>query len=73
MKLKICKIGNSLGASFPKEVLDKLQVGEGDTIYVIETPEGLQLTAYDPEFEQIMEAASQVTHRYRNALRELAR
>ncbi|MFM7875292.1 MAG: AbrB/MazE/SpoVT family DNA-binding domain-containing protein, partial [Microcystis panniformis] len=60
MKLKICKIGNSLGASFPKEVLDKLQVGEGDTIYVTETPDGVQLTTYDPEFEQIMEAASQV-------------
>ncbi|TRV61968.1 MAG: hypothetical protein EWV53_11315 [Microcystis panniformis Mp_MB_F_20051200_S9] len=44
MKLKICKIGNSLGASFPKEVLDKLQVGEGDTIYVTETPDGVQLT-----------------------------
>lgn len=73
MKLKICKIGNSLGASFPKEVLDKLQVGEGDTIYVTETPDGVQLTTYDPEFEQIMEAASQVTHRYRNALRELAK
>ncbi|MFM7717533.1 MAG: AbrB/MazE/SpoVT family DNA-binding domain-containing protein, partial [Microcystis sp.] len=57
MKLKICKIGNSLGASFPKEVLDKLQVGEGDTIYVTETPDGVQLTTYDPEFEQIMEAA----------------
>ncbi|MCZ8189462.1 MAG: AbrB/MazE/SpoVT family DNA-binding domain-containing protein [Microcystis aeruginosa] len=73
MKLKICKIGNSLGASFPKEVLDKLQVGEGDTIYVTETPDGVQLTTYDPEFEQIMEAASQVTRRYRNALRELAK
>ncbi|TRV42870.1 MAG: hypothetical protein EWV87_22405 [Microcystis panniformis Mp_GB_SS_20050300_S99] len=45
MKLKICKIGNSLGASFPKEVLDKLQVGEGDTIYVTETPDGVQLTS----------------------------
>ncbi|AKV67701.1 MULTISPECIES: AbrB/MazE/SpoVT family DNA-binding domain-containing protein [Microcystis] len=73
MKLKICKIGNSLGASFPKEVLDKLQVGEGDTIYVTETPDGVQLTTYDPEFEQIMKAASQVTRRYRNALRELAK
>jgi hypothetical protein len=48
-------------------------VGEGDTIYVTETPDGVQLTTYDPEFEQIMEAASQVTRRYRNALRELAK
>lgn len=58
MKLKLRKIGNSLGASFLKEVLDKLQVREGDILYVTETPDGVQWTAYDPEFEQIMEAAS---------------
>jgi putative addiction module antidote len=73
MQLKIRKIGNSLGATFPKEVLDKLQVAEGDTVYVTETPDGVQLTAYDPEFESVMEAADEVTRRYRNALRELAK
>lgn len=73
MQLKIRKIGNSLGATFPKEVLDKLQVAEGDTVYITETPDGVQLTAYDPEFESVMEAADEVTRRYRNALRELAK
>lgn len=73
MKLKIRKIGNSLGATFPKEVLDKLQVTEGDTLYVTETPDGVQLTAYDPDFEIVMEAADDITHRYRNALKELAK
>ncbi len=73
MKLKLRKIGNSLGATFPKEILEKLQVKEGDTIYVTQTPDGVQLTAYDPEFEQVMQAAEDVTRRYRNALRELAK
>lgn len=73
MKLKLRKIGNSIGTTFPKEILDKLQVSEGDTLYLTETPDGLQLTAYDPEFEQVMEAASEVTRRYRNALKELAK
>lgn len=73
MKLKLRKIGNSLGATFPKEILEKLQVEEGDTIYVTQTPDGVQLTAYDPEFEEVMQAAEEVTRRYRNALRELAK
>lgn len=72
MQLKIRKIGNSLGATFPQEVLDKLQVAEGDTVYVTETPNGIQLTTYDPEFERVMEVADAVTQRYRDALRALA-
>jgi putative addiction module antidote len=73
MKLKLRKIGNSIGITFPKEILDKLQVSDGDTLYLTETPDGVQLTAYDPEFEQVMEAAELVTRRYRNALKELAK
>jgi putative addiction module antidote len=73
MKLKVRKIGNSLGATFPKEVLDKLQVTEGDTLYVTETPDGIQLSAYDPDFETVMAAADDITRRYRNALKELAK
>ena len=71
--LKIRKIGNSLGATFPKEVLQKLKVEEGDSVIVTETPDGVQLTAYDPEFEKTMEAYKKVSKKYRNALRELAK
>ena len=73
MKLKLRKIGNSIGTTFPKEILEKLQVNEGDTLYLTETPDGVQLTAFNPEFEQVMEAAGEVTRRYRNALKELAK
>jgi putative addiction module antidote len=70
--LKIRKVGNSLGATFPKEVLEKLKVGEGDTVHVTETPDGIQLTPYDPAFEKAMEAYRKVNNQYKNALRELA-
>jgi putative addiction module antidote len=73
MKLKIRKIGNSLGASIPKEILEQMNVGEGDTLYVTQTPDGIHLTPYDPEFELAMEAAKNITNRYRNALKELAK
>ena len=73
MKLKIRKIGNSLGASIPKEILEQMNVGEGDNLYVTQTPDGVYLTPYDPEFEQTMEAAKNITNRYRNAMKELAK
>ncbi|NCJ07456.1 AbrB/MazE/SpoVT family DNA-binding domain-containing protein [Synechococcales cyanobacterium C] len=70
--LKIRKVGNSLGLTLPKEILEKLQVSEGDTVFVTETPDGIQLTPYDPAFEQAMAAYHKVNSRYKNALRELA-
>lgn len=73
MKLKIRKIGNSLGASIPKEILEQMNVGEGDSLYVTQTPDGIHLTPYDPEFESAMEAAKNITNRYRNAMKELAK
>lgn len=74
MKLKLRKIGNSLGITLNKEILDKLQVEEGDTIYVTETPDGVQLSAYEePEFETVMKATEEITHQYRNAFLKLAK
>lgn len=71
--LKIRKVGNSLGATFPKEMLQKLKVEEGDTVFVTETPDGIQLTPYDPDFDKAMEAYRKVSSQYKTALRELAK
>ena len=50
MKLKITAIGNSAGVILPKELLARLRVDKGDELYVLETPDGIRLTNYDPEF-----------------------
>lgn len=71
-KLTIRRVGNSLGTTFPKEILDKLKVSQGDTLFVIETPHGIELTPYDPEFEKAMAAYNEGSKKYRNALKELA-
>jgi len=72
-KVKVRKIGNSLGAILPSEVAARLQVKEGDHLSVTETPDGIQLSPYDPEFEAAMEAFRRGSARYRNALRRLAK
>ncbi len=38
--LKLSKVGNSVGAVLPKEVLSRLNVGQGDTLYLTEAPDG---------------------------------
>ena len=71
--LKITAIGNSVGVILPKEVLVRLQVGKGDMLSVVETPDGVRLTAYDPTFETQMAATRKIMKGSRAALRELAK
>jgi putative addiction module antidote len=70
--LKIAAIGNSFGVILPKEILEKLRVVKGDTILAIETPNGVELSAYDPEVARQMEVAEGVMREYRDVLRKLA-
>ena len=70
--MKIRKIGNSLGVVLPKELLAELQIGEGDLLYPVRTPEGIALTRRDPAFETAVEAARDVMRRYPNTMRKLA-
>ena len=72
LKLKLTAVGNSVGVVLPKEVLAKLKAQKGDTLFLTETPDGYEISVYDPEFEKQMEAARQVMRRYRNTLRQLA-
>ncbi len=69
---KIIQIGNSAGIILPKELLEKLRVGKGDTLHILETPDGLALTPFDETFAAQMDVAEQVMRRRRNVLRKLA-
>ncbi len=71
-KLKITTVGSSAGVVLPKEILAKLRVGKGDTLYVLETPNGIELTPFDEEFAEQMTAAEIVMREDRDALRKLA-
>jgi putative addiction module antidote len=72
-QLKITRIGNSAGVILPKELLARLRVGPGDTIYATEAPDGVRLTASDPDFEAKMALAEEIMREDRDILRVLAR
>ncbi len=71
--LKLTQIGNSVGVILPKEVLARLKLGKGDSIFVTDAANGVMLTPYSAEFELQMTAARRVMKRRRSALHELAK
>ena len=71
--LKLTQIGNSMGVILPREMLAKLGLVKGDTIYAIDQPDGVRLTIADPDFAAQMEVARQVMKDRRAVLRELAK
>ncbi len=70
--IKMIKIGTSTGAIFPKEMLTRLKVHQGDTLFTVETPDGVLLTPYDPDVEKQLEAGREFMREYRDTFRALA-
>ena len=70
--VKVTTVGNSVGIVLPKELLERLRINKGDTLFVTETPQGLELTPFDAEFAEQMEVAERVMRKRRNVLRKLA-
>lgn len=71
MELKITTVGNSAGVILPKELMARLRVKKGDVLYATETPDGVQLRVFDPDFAKQMEVAERVMHENRDLLRRL--
>jgi len=73
MKLEVKRVGNSTGLILPKELPGKLNLAQGDWLYVTDNSDGsVRLSPYDPAFEKGMKIAEKAVKTYRNALAELA-
>ena len=71
--LKLTQIGNSVGVVLPKDVLARLKLQKGDTVFITETPEGYAVTPYDPALEEQLNAGREFMHEYRAAFHALAK
>ena len=71
--LKLTQIGNSVGVILPKEVLGKLKLQKGDSIFITETPDGYAITPYDPAVEEQLQAGRDFMREYRDTFRQLAK
>ena len=72
-EIKIRRSGGSLSVTLPKEYTERLHLQEGDRAFVTETPEGILITPYDPEFSKAMKIYQRGARKYRDALKELAK
>ena len=66
------QVGGSVGATLPKEMVDRLDLAPGDQVLAIETEQGILLTPYSDELAADLAATRRAAKRYRGALRELA-
>ncbi|MEM7553949.1 MAG: AbrB/MazE/SpoVT family DNA-binding domain-containing protein [Cyanobacteria bacterium P01_A01_bin.84] len=71
MRLKVARVGDSTAIILPPELLEKFNIGKGDTLYVTETPRGFELSVYDEEFVQQMDIAESVMLEDNSVLRKL--
>ena len=71
--LKLTQIGNSVGLILPKEVLARLKLGKGDTVFVTDAANGVLLTPYNPDLDEQLEAGREFMREYRDTFHQLAK
>ena len=71
--LKLTQIGNSVGVILPKEVLARLKVEKGDTLFLTEAANGVTLTPYDPTLDEQLRLGREFMREYRDTFHQLAK
>lgn len=71
--LKLTQIGNSVGVILPKEVLARLKLEKGDTVFLTDVAHGVTLTPYDPDLEEQLKAGREFMREYRDTFHQLAK
>lgn len=72
-EVKLRQVGGSVGATLPKAMADRLNLGVGDTVLAVETEQGILLSPYNPATDKALGLAAKAAKKYRNALRELSK
>lgn len=73
IRLKVTKVGDSLGVVLPADVLASLKVAEGDTLYLSKTPTGYAVSSPDPELQEQLRVGREIMEKHRDVLRALAK
>ena len=71
--LKLMQIGNSVGVILPKELLTRMNLEKGDSVFMTEVVNCVTLTPYNPVFDAQMTEARRIMKKRREVLHELAK
>ncbi|MEJ6701950.1 MAG: AbrB/MazE/SpoVT family DNA-binding domain-containing protein [Akkermansiaceae bacterium] len=69
---KITKVGNSSALIIPKEIMDRLNLTQGDSVNISETADGVCVTPYDEKKARQLDLARKIMRENRNMLKKLA-
>lgn len=72
MKATITRIGEGSGVVLPSKMLQRLHLAEGDTVYVTETADGIQISSREPSLNEIANIARDIAEEDRDLLKKLA-
>ena len=73
MKTKLRMVGSGYGVLLPKRVIDNLRLSVGDELELTESEGGIELSPFDPEFAEQVEAFRRTEARHRDGYRELGK
>jgi putative addiction module antidote len=73
VKVKLRAIGNSVGVVFPKELLAKYNLVEGDSVHVVETSDGFVMTPLPNDVEEQLRHGRELMKQYRETFAALAK
>jgi putative addiction module antidote len=71
--LKLVQIGNSVGVVLPKDVLARLKLEKGESVFLTDTPYGVAITPYDPAIDDQIAAGREFMREYRDTFHALAK
>jgi len=71
-KLRLTAVGTSTGVVIPKEMLHRMRVERGDTLYVVESPDGYLITPYNAGVATQVELGRKFMRQYRDIFKALA-
>jgi putative addiction module antidote len=71
--LELVEMGDSLGVILPQELLARLKVGDGDTLFLTETAQGITPTTTDPQLMGKMLQAKSTMQKRQGGLRKLSK
>ena len=62
-----------MGVILPKEVISRLKLAKGVTVFLTETPDGYAITPYDPALEEEITAGRAFMRDFRDTFHQLAK
>lgn len=72
-EMKLIAVGNSVGVILPRELLGKLGVQKGDSLFVTDIPGGVNLSVHESVVEEQMIVARRIMKERWAVLHELAK